>query len=72
MPSGIVSIASAVTTGYFVGGQSRWQWIVLLCAGGVVGAALMSFLPERNKPGHLAGIYLVNAVGSAILFPTSA
>jgi hypothetical protein len=66
MPSGAVSVASAILSGYFVGRQSnRWLWISILCVPAVLGGALMSFLPETNKKGHLAGIYLVNTVGSS-------
>ncbi|KIM92207.1 hypothetical protein PILCRDRAFT_300 [Piloderma croceum F 1598] len=62
MPSGLVSIASAIIAGYFVGRQSnRWLWISMLCVPAVLGA-LMSFLPATNKGGHLAGIYLVNTI----------
>jgi len=67
MPSGLVSIASAITTGYFVGKQgSRWLWISILCVPAVLGGALMSFLPATNKGGLLTGIYLVNAVCSTL------
>jgi hypothetical protein len=66
MPSGAVSIASAILSGYFVGRQSnRWLWISMLCVPAVLGGALMAFLPVTNKKGQLAGIYLVNAVGSS-------
>jgi peptidoglycan/LPS O-acetylase OafA/YrhL len=70
MPSGLVSIASSIVAGYFVGRQAnRWLWISILCVPAVLGGALMSFLPAKNKGGHLAGIYLVNAVGSTSFQP---
>jgi MFS-type transporter involved in bile tolerance (Atg22 family) len=63
MPGGLVSIASTLSVGYFVGRQgSIWLWISISCMPGVLGGALMSFLPTTNKGGLLAGMYLVNAV----------
>jgi hypothetical protein len=65
MPGGVIIIASTLTAGYFVGKQAnRWLWISMLCVPAVLGGALMSFLPETNKEGHLTGMYLVNTVGS--------
>ena len=34
----------------------------ILTSHSIIGGALMSFLPQSNKAGILAGIYLVNAV----------
>lgn len=68
MPSGVVSIAAAMLSSYFVAKQAnRWLCISMLCVPAALGGALMSFLPDTNKGGHLAGIYLVNAVGSTSL-----
>ncbi|KAI9681266.1 MAG: hypothetical protein M1817_002548 [Caeruleum heppii] len=63
MPSGIVSIASTLIVGFGIRRVSnRWAWIVGCCVPGIVGGALMSFLPKSNKAGLLAGIYMVNAI----------
>ena len=69
MPSGIVSIAATLTVGFgvrYVAAGHRWLWIVGCCVPGVLGGALMSFLPSdpprANKAGLLAGIYLINAI----------
>ena len=65
MPGGAVTIAATLVAGYFVGKQAnRWLWISILCVPALIGSALMSFLPEANKKGHLAGMYLVNTVSS--------
>ncbi|KIM90327.1 hypothetical protein PILCRDRAFT_59629 [Piloderma croceum F 1598] len=63
IPSGVVSITTALMTAYYVGRQAnRWLWISMLCMSAVLGSALMTFLPEANKGGHLVGIYLVNTI----------
>lgn len=63
MPSGIVSISSTLIVGYGVRYTSnRWVWIAGCCAPGILGGALMSFLPSTNRAGLLAGIYLVNSI----------
>lgn len=69
MPSGIVSIVATLVVGigvrYTHAGQ-RWLWIVLCCIPGILGGGLMSFLPSElpnaNKGGLLAGVYLINAI----------
>ncbi|KAK6534161.1 hypothetical protein TWF281_005496 [Arthrobotrys megalospora] len=68
MPSGIVSILSTVISGIIVGKTStRSLWIAALCIPGIVGGALMSFLPVRQKAGNLIGIYLVNAITATLI-----
>ncbi|KAK6523217.1 hypothetical protein TWF694_006109 [Orbilia ellipsospora] len=68
MPSGIVSIFAAIISGVIVGKSStRSFWIAGLCVPGIVGGALMSFLPARQKAGNLIGIYLVNAITAALI-----
>jgi hypothetical protein len=68
MPGGVIIITTNLITGYFVGREAnRWLWISILCVPAILGGALMSFLPETNKKGHLAGIYLINTVGSISL-----
>ncbi|MCJ1469832.1 hypothetical protein MMC07_008474 [Pseudocyphellaria aurata] len=67
MPSGVVSIAYSLLTGYGVRHTSyRWAWIVLCCASGVIGGGLLSFMPKSNRAGLLAGIYLVNAITATL------
>lgn len=67
MPSGLVSIAYSLLTGYGIRHTSyRWAWIVLCCASGVLGGGLLSFLPTSNRAGLLAGIYLVNAITATL------
>ncbi|KAL9080602.1 MAG: hypothetical protein Q9157_000657 [Trypethelium eluteriae] len=63
MPSGVVSIASTLVAGFGIRRTSnRWAWLVAICVPGIIGGALMSFMPETNHAGLLAGVYLVNAV----------
>ncbi|KAG6032365.1 hypothetical protein E4U41_007228 [Claviceps citrina] len=63
MPSGVVSIFFTLMVGYGIRRQShRWAWILACIIPAIIGGALMSFLPNSNKAGLLAGIYLVNAV----------
>ncbi|KAK5946824.1 hypothetical protein PMZ80_000968 [Knufia obscura] len=74
MPSGIVSIFATLLVGYgvrFMPSGQRWAWIVFCCVPGIMGGALMSFLPSgktnANKPGLLAGIYLINFVVATLI-----
>ncbi|KAH8725990.1 major facilitator superfamily transporter [Phaeosphaeriaceae sp. PMI808] len=63
MPSGVVSIFFTLLVGFGIRKQSnRWFWIICCIVPAMLGGALMSFLPIKNKHGCLAGIYLVNAV----------
>lgn len=63
MPSGIVSIFFTLLVGISIRYMSnRWLWIVICTIPGIIGGALMSFLPKSNKAGCLIGIYLVNAI----------
>ena len=74
MPSGIVSIFATLMIGYgvrFMDCGHRWAWIVVCCVPGIMGGALMSFLPsdktKANKAGLLAGIYLINFVVATLI-----
>lgn len=74
MPSGLISIAATVGVGVGIRSTSaghRWLWLVLCCVPGVLGGALMSFLPSgdsgANKAGLLAGVYLVNSVVATLI-----
>ncbi|KAJ5200130.1 Major facilitator superfamily domain general substrate transporter [Penicillium cf. griseofulvum] len=62
-PSGVVSIFFTLLVGFGIRTTSnRWAWNVLCTIPGIIGAALLSFLPKSNKAGVLIGIYLVNAI----------
>ncbi|KAJ2897446.1 Thiamine pathway transporter THI73 [Zalerion maritima] len=62
MPSGAVSIFFILFVGYGVRKQShRWAFVVACLVPAIVGGALMSFVPQDNRSGVLAGIYLVNS-----------
>ncbi|KAH8152090.1 uncharacterized protein LAJ45_04084 [Morchella importuna] len=68
MPSGIISIGVTILSGIAVGMSSnRWLWIAGLAVPGALGGALMSFLPNSNKGGLLAGIYLVNSIVAVLI-----
>ncbi|PWY81540.1 MFS general substrate transporter [Aspergillus sclerotioniger CBS 115572] len=61
MPSGVVSIVVTMGSTFAIArGYSRWLAIDLLLIPTLLGACLMSFLPENNQAGCLVGIYLVN------------
>lgn len=63
MPSGAVSIFFTLFVGFGIRMKShRWAWIIACICPAILGGALMSFLPDDNRSGILAGIYLVNAV----------
>lgn len=62
MPSGIISILSTLLATFAIlRGFPRWLSIVVLMIPCIISGALMSFMPESNKPGKLAGIYLINS-----------
>lgn len=62
-PSGIVSIFFTLLVGFGIRHSShRWAWVFMCSIPGIIGGALMSFLPESNTAGLLIGIYLVNAI----------
>jgi predicted MFS family arabinose efflux permease len=63
MPCGAVSIIATVAVAYVVRqGYHRWLSIAVACLPAMLGAVLMTFLPEGHKAGMLAGIYLINTV----------
>ena len=74
MPSGLVSIFATLMVGFgvrFLPSGHRWAWIFICCIPAIIGGALMSFLPSgktnANKPGLLAGIYLINFVVATLI-----
>ncbi|RPA93284.1 MFS general substrate transporter [Choiromyces venosus 120613-1] len=68
MPSGVVSITVTILSGIAVGKASnRWLWITGLAIPGALGGGLMSFLPNSNRGGLLAGIYLVNSIVAVLV-----
>ncbi|KAL4948698.1 allantoate permease [Aspergillus filifer] len=61
MPSGVVSILSTLACTFAIQkGYARWLMIDILLIPTLVGACLMSFLPDDNQAGLLVGIYMVN------------
>lgn len=63
MPSGVVNLASSLLCG-FITRFYGFRWLVVIVATilGVIGAALMSWLPRSDHAGLLIGIYLCNAI----------
>ncbi|KAJ7607587.1 allantoate permease [Roridomyces roridus] len=75
VPSGVVTTYSATLISHLgynskqaalmnmpSGASHRWAWTLACIIPGIIGGALMSFMPTSNKAGCLAGIYLVNAI----------
>ncbi|KAK5096549.1 hypothetical protein LTS08_007422 [Lithohypha guttulata] len=67
IPGGAVSIVSILlatnSAGYF---NQRALNIIALMVPGVIGAALMAFLPADNKAGRLIGNYMTNCIGASL------
>ncbi|KAE8354270.1 major facilitator superfamily domain-containing protein [Aspergillus coremiiformis] len=62
-PSGLVSIVFTLVVGVGIRRTShRWAWFICCTIPGILGGALLSFLPKQNTAGVLMGIYLVNAI----------
>ncbi|KAK5679081.1 hypothetical protein LTS10_008738 [Elasticomyces elasticus] len=67
IPSGAVSIVAILSATYLAGRfNQRGIQLVLLLIPGMLGGALMAFLPAGNKAGKLIGNYLTNAIGSTL------
>ncbi|KAK2050899.1 allantoin permease [Colletotrichum caudatum] len=67
IPSGAVSIVSILAATNVAGRfNQRAINIVCLLVPGVVGAALMTFLPADNKAGRLIGNYMTNCIGATL------
>lgn len=67
IPSGAVSIVSILSATYVAGRYNqRGINVVCLLIPGVIGAALMAFLPADNKPGKLIGNYMTQCIGASL------
>ncbi|OLN85228.1 Thiamine pathway transporter THI73-like protein 2 [Colletotrichum chlorophyti] len=67
IPSGAVSIVSILAATNIAGRfNQRAVNIIFLLIPGLVGAALMAFLPEDNKAGKLIGNYMTNCIGATL------
>ncbi|EME46888.1 hypothetical protein DOTSEDRAFT_169727 [Dothistroma septosporum NZE10] len=67
IPSGCVSIIAILCSTYLAGRYNqRGIQITALLIPGILGGALMAFLPEDNKTGRLIGNYLTNVIGSSL------
>ncbi|GKT57962.1 allantoate permease [Colletotrichum tofieldiae] len=67
IPSGAVSIVSILAATNMAGRfNQRAINIICLLIPGVVGAALMAFLPDNNKAGKLIGNYMTNCIGATL------
>ncbi|OHE98235.1 allantoin permease [Colletotrichum orchidophilum] len=67
IPAGAVSIVS-ILAATNVAGRFNQRAINIICLliPGVIGAALMAFLPEDNKAGKLIGNYMTNCIGATL------
>ncbi|EAT84035.2 hypothetical protein SNOG_08867 [Parastagonospora nodorum SN15] len=67
LPSGVVSIISIIAATYLAGRfNQRGLNICTLLVPGIIGGALMAFLPGHNKIAKLIGNYLTNCIGSSL------
>lgn len=67
IPSGGVSIVTILCSTYLAGRYNqRGIQIITLLIPGILGAALMAFLPQSNKAGKLIGNYLTQTIGASL------
>lgn len=67
LPSGAVSIIAILISTYLAGRYNqRGIQVIALLVPGILGGALMAFLPDDNKPGKLIGNYLTNVIGASL------
>ncbi|KAI4720151.1 major facilitator superfamily transporter [Aureobasidium sp. EXF-10727] len=67
IPAGVCSVVSILIATYLAGRfDQRGLNIVTLLIPGILGGALMAFLPESNKAGKLIGNYLTNCIGASL------
>jgi len=67
IPAGAVSIVS-ILAATSVAGRYNQRGINIICLliPGLIGAALMAFLPKDNKAGKLIGNYMTNCIGASL------
>ncbi|OAF63088.1 hypothetical protein VC83_00590 [Pseudogymnoascus destructans] len=63
-PSGLVTISTSLIAGFGVRYSSnrRWAWIATFCIPGMIGGALMSFMPHSKPAAIIIGTHLVYAI----------
>ncbi|KAJ9656357.1 hypothetical protein H2198_005040 [Neophaeococcomyces mojaviensis] len=67
IPAGAVSIVSILAATNVAGRYNqRGLNVICLLIPGVIGAALMAFLPASNKAGKLIGNYMTNCIGASL------
>lgn len=67
IPAGAISVVSILLATNAAGRYNqRAVNIVCLLIPGIIGAALMAFLPEDNKAGKLIGNYMTNCLGASL------
>jgi MFS family permease len=67
IPGGVCSVISILIATYLAGKyDQRGLNVVTLLMPGILGGALMAFLPESNKAGKLIGNYLTNCIGASL------
>jgi MFS family permease len=67
IPGGVCSVISILIATYLAGRfDQRGLNVVTLLIPGILGGALMAFLPESNKVGKLIGVYLTNCIGASL------
>ncbi|KAF2190156.1 MFS general substrate transporter [Zopfia rhizophila CBS 207.26] len=67
LPSGAISIISILIATYLAGRfDQRGLNVTALLLLGILGGALMAFLPAHSKTGKLIGNYLTNCIGASL------
>ena len=67
IPSGAIAIICIVIATWLAGRYNmRGIQLICLLIPGIIGGALMAFLPEDQKVGKLIGNYLTNCIGSSL------
>ena len=67
IPSGAIAIIAILVASYLAGKYNmRGIQVIALLLPGILGGALMAFLPEDNKAGKLIGNYLTNTIGASL------
>lgn len=67
IPAGVCSVVSILIATYLAGRfDQRGLNVITLLIPGILGGALMAFLPGDNKAGKLIGNYLTNCIGASL------